>query len=175
VGFIRVAKKNSSWSDMFRVGRSRTGLGVFAVAPIARGKFIAEYWGKRIRNEEADRRNNRYMFEISSRWTIDGSDRRNVARYINHACRPNAEVRIYQGRIRIYALKNIKPGDEITYHYGRPYFEEFLRKPGCKCATCLKKRVALKESARRRQRRRRGAHAPSKRHVPPIGQHRARI
>jgi len=139
-GSAIVPKKKSSSTDMFRVGRSRTGLGLFALVLIPRGKFITEYRGKRIRNEEADRRNNRYMFEISSRWTIDGSDSSNVARYINHACRPNAEARIAKGKIRIHALKNIKPGDEITYHYGRPYFEQFLRKPGCKCAACLKKR-----------------------------------
>jgi hypothetical protein len=139
-GFSCVSKKKSSPRDILRVGRSRTGLGAFAVEPIRRGQFIARYWGRRIPTAEADNYNNRYMFEISSRWTIDGSTRRNVARYINHACRPNAEARISKGSIRIHALKNIQPGDEITYHYGRPYFEQFLREPGCKCLACEKKR-----------------------------------
>ena len=34
---------------------------------------------------------NKYLFELNNRWTIDGSVRKNVARYINHACKPNAE------------------------------------------------------------------------------------
>jgi SET domain-containing protein len=138
-GFSRVPKKNPSPRDILRVRRCKTGLGIFALAPIRRGQFIIEYWGKRIRTADADELNNRYMFEISSRWTIDGADRRNLARYINHACRPNAEARISKGSIRIHAVKNIQPGDEITYHYGRPYFEQFLRQPGCKCRACGKK------------------------------------
>jgi SET domain-containing protein len=76
------------------------------------------------------RLDNRYMFEINSRWTIDGSSRRNRARYINHSCRPNAEVYFVKHVIKIRAIKNIKPGDEITYHYGRDYFDSFIKAVG---------------------------------------------
>jgi SET domain-containing protein len=139
VWFAFVPKKNTSWKDLFRVGRSKTGLGAFAIVPIRRGQFIVKYWGRRIANEEADRLNNKYLFELNSRWTIDGAGRKNMARYINHACRPNAEARISKGSIRIHAIKNIKPGDEITYHYGRPYLDEFFGRTGCKCGHCSKK------------------------------------
>ena len=81
----------------------------------------------------------RYLFEINERWTIDGSSRRNRARYINHACRPNAEVYFVKHVIKIRAIKNIKPGDEITYHYGRNYFDAFIKEAGCKCMACRKK------------------------------------
>ena len=37
-------------------------------------------------------RGNRYLYEINSRWTIDGTPRSNIARYVNHSCNPNAEV-----------------------------------------------------------------------------------
>lgn len=150
MGLSVVAKKNSSPRDTLRVGRSKTGLGIFALKPIPRGQFIVEYSGKRIRTADADNFNNRYMFEINSRWTIDGAGRRNLARYINHACRPNAEARVTKGSVRIHAMKNIQPGDEITYHYGRPYFEQFLREPGCKCAACLKKRNNGREHLKKR-------------------------
>jgi uncharacterized protein len=119
-----------------RVGRSRAGLGLFAVEPVRRGKFIIEYWGKRLPAEVADEIGTKYMFEVNSRWTIDGSDRRNTARYINHSCKPNAEAREIKGAIRIYAKKNIHPGDEITYNYGRTYFKIFLAPVGCKCEAC---------------------------------------
>jgi len=94
----------------FRVGRSETGLGLFATAVTEKGAFIIEYIGPRISNEVHRRRSTRYLFEVNSRWTIDGSPRWNTARYINHACRPNAEAVVSRGRIRIKAIKRIKPG-----------------------------------------------------------------
>src|SRR5438105_345740 len=153
----------------FRVGRARTGLGLFATDPIKKGAFIAEYKGRRVDNEEADRleaRGSRYMYELNSRWTVDGSGRHNLARYANHSCRPNAESDVIRGpRARgrkggiviIRATKNIKPGDEITYDYGRDYFNGFLKPVGCKCAKCVEKRrderrAKLRSVKRRKQR-----------------------
>ena len=81
----------------FRVGRSRTGAGLFATDFIKKGTFIIEYWGKRVPTKTADDLNSKYLFEINSRWTVNGSDRRNIARYINHSCRPNAEADIVKG------------------------------------------------------------------------------
>jgi SET domain-containing protein len=123
--------------EPFRVGRSETGLGLFATGVIEKGTFIIEYVGPRIPNEEVHRRRStRYLFEINSRWTIDGSPRWNTARYINHSCRPNAEATVSRGRIRIKAIKRIRPGDEITYNYGRNYFDTFIKPIGCKCWSC---------------------------------------
>lgn len=135
----------------FRVGRSETGLGLFATDVIEKGTFIIEYVGPRISNEEVHRRRStRYLFELNSRWTIDGSPRWNTARYINHACRPNAEAVVSRGRIRIKAIKRIKPGDEITYNYGRNYFETFIKPAGCRCLACRNARSrAMKASASR--------------------------
>jgi uncharacterized protein len=109
----------------YRVGRSRTGLGLFATAPIEQGAFIAEYTGRRISHGEAQRREARgarYMYEINGRWTIDGSGRDNIARYANHSCRPNAESAVVKGKVILLALKAIRPGEEITYDYGEEYF-----------------------------------------------------
>ena len=89
------------------------------------------------------------MFELNSRWTIDGSPRRNIARYINHACKPNAETDVVKGKIRITAIRTIRPGDEITYHYGRGYFDTFIKPKGCRCAACIEKRRAMRVQARR--------------------------
>jgi uncharacterized protein len=128
----------------FRVGRSTTGLGLFAIKPINRGAYIATYRGRRITTEEADRRAERgasYMFEVNKRWTIDGSPRWNVARYINHSCRPNAKPVGRKGGIVIVALRQIEPGEEITYDYGREYLKCFLDNGGCRCAACRKKRA----------------------------------
>jgi hypothetical protein len=135
---------------LYRVGRSRTGLGLFATAAIQKGAFIVEYRGRRIANALAKRREargNRYIYELNSRWTVDGSTRRNVARYANHSCRPNAESDVIRGKVILRAVKRIRPGEEITYDYGEEYFELFLRPIGCRCAKCLaprKKRGRLR-------------------------------
>ena len=142
-------------SRHLRIGRSRAGLGLFARVPIRKGQFILRYSGRKISTETADDLGNRYLFEINSRWTIDGATRKNRARYINHACRPNAEVYFVKHTIKIRAIKNIKPEDEITYHYGRNYVDAFIKAVGCKCLACARKRA--KERAERRARLRRRA------------------
>ncbi len=77
----------------YRVGRSRTGLGLFATKPIKKGTKIIRYFGPLLdsKKKKDDAIENKYLFELNDRWTIDGSVRKNVARYINHACKPNAE------------------------------------------------------------------------------------
>jgi len=127
----------TSASQPFRVGRSRTGLGLFATTEIRKGAFIVEYDGPRLTQAEVDRLGSaRYLFEVNSRWTIDGSPRWNVARYVNHSCRPNAEPIESRGRIRIKARRRIQPGEEITYNYGRTYFKDIIEPMGCKCVKC---------------------------------------
>src|SRR5213079_3292341 len=73
-----------------------------------------------------------------------------VARYINHACKPNAEsdVKPRKRKVFIRAIKNIEPGDEINYDYGTDYFKAYLKPIGCKCAACEKKRKKKRAEAR---------------------------
>ena len=95
-------------SRSYRVGRSVTGLGLFATKRIKRGAYIAAYRGRCITTEESSRREARgarYMFALNKRWVIDGSPRWNVARYINHSCRPNAKPVGRRGEIVIVALR----------------------------------------------------------------------
>jgi SET domain-containing protein len=139
----------------FRVGRSHTGLGLFAVEPIRKGKFIIEYWGKLLRWKDVEDINNKYLFDLNTRWAIDGSPRRNTARYINHSCKPNAVPYGVGGKIKIYAKRTIQPGEEITYDYGKEYFDEILAPIGCKCTACL----ATKRVKKAVKRRGRGANA----------------
>ncbi len=152
-------------SRHLRIGRSKTGLGLFSCVPIEKGQFILRYVGRKIHTDTADDLDTRYLFEINTRWTIDGSNRRNRARYINHACRPNAEVYFVKHVIKIRAIKRIKPGDEITYHYGRNYFEAFIKDSGCKCLACGRKKAKLR--ARRPRRRRASRARPSRSHRNP--------
>ncbi|NIR47465.1 SET domain-containing protein [candidate division KSB1 bacterium] len=118
------------------VKRSRAGLGLYANEPIPKNSFVIEYFGKILSNEEADRRGGKYLFDISSRRTVDGSTWKNLARYINHSCRPNCEVEVKRGRIYIYAKRAIEPGEELGYDYGKEYVDEFIKPRGCRCNHC---------------------------------------
>ena len=133
-----------------RVGRSRTGLGLFALEPIRKGEFIAEYWGKLVRWNDVDNLQGKYLFDLNKRWAIDGSDRRNTARYINHSCKPNADPYEVKRKIKIYARRTIRPGEEITYNYGKEYFDDILAPIGCRCAACLEEAKAERKAARRK-------------------------
>lgn len=136
----------------YRIGRSKTGLGLFATKPIKKGTQIIRYFGPMLdcRKKKDDEVENKYLFQINNRWTIDGSVRKNTARYINHACRPNAEsdVNSRKRTVHIRAIKNIAPGEEINYDYGTDYFKEYLKPIGCKCAACEKKRAKQRAEAR---------------------------
>jgi len=136
----------------YRVGRSATGLGLFATKPIKKGAKIVRYFGPLLdsRKKKDDAIENKYLFELNNRWTIDGSVRKNIARYINHACKPNAEsdVKPRKRKVVIRAIKNIEPGEEINYDYGTDYFKAYLKPIGCKCAACENKRKKQRAEAR---------------------------
>ena len=141
----------------YRIGRSRTGLGLFATKPIKKGTKIVRYFGPMLdcNKKKDDAVENKYLFQITNRWTIDGSVRENIARYINHACRPNAESDVQKKKRRVYirAIKDIAPGEEINYDYGTDYFKEYLKPIGCKCDSCEKKRKKLRAEAREEKKR----------------------
>lgn len=136
----------------YRVGRSKTGLGLFATKPIKKGAKIIRYFGPLLdsKKKDEDAIENKYLFELTNRWTIDGSIRENVARYINHACKPNSEsdVRPRKRKVFIRAIKRIEPGEEINYDYGTDYFKAYLKPIGCRCAACEKKRKKKRAEAR---------------------------
>ncbi len=127
------------------VRRSRAGLGLFAATALKKGETIIEYIGKRIPSAVADTLNNSYIFTVNRKIDIDGSPRWNTARYANHSCRPNCESVIRRGRVFIVARKNIAPGEELTYDYGKDFFNEFIKPFGCKCVKCLAKPVLKKK------------------------------
>jgi len=147
-------KSLKTYRKAYRVGRARTGLGLFATEPIKRGVLFIEYSGPRLLNDEI-KREDKYMFEVNNRWTVDGKPRSNIARYANHSCRPNAESDIIKGRVYLRSIRNIKPGDEITYDYGRDHFDAYIKPLGCKCVKCTEKRREARAQARRKAARRR--------------------
>jgi len=133
-------KKPAEKKKKYVVKKSRAGLGLFASDFFKKGEFVIEYVGERLFGKDAEGRYNKYLFEINPQLTIDGSDRKNVARYINHSCRPNCEVRTYAERVRVWTIRKIKPGEQFSYDYGKEYFDEYIKPKGCRCSSCRKKR-----------------------------------
>lgn len=151
----------------FRLGRALTGLGLFATRPIKKRVRIAEYKGPRLNVKDAlkaEASGNRYLFEVNSRWTIDGKARSNIARYFNHSCNPNTDSTIRNGRVFIFTLRSIKPGDELTYNYGIDYLKNVIGKSNCLCSRCRKRRAKRARELReiRQRKAARAANATAK-------------
>ena len=53
-------------------------------------------------------------------------------------------------KVIITAIKNIHPGDEITYSYGRDYFDTFIKPQGCRCMACTQQACGQALVARKR-------------------------
>jgi len=118
--------------------RASAGLGLFTEEAIEKGGFIIEYYGKSLTKKQSDEKGGKYMFEVSDNRVIDGSERGNIARYINHSCDPNAEVEIRKGRLFVFAKRDIKKDEEIVYDYGKEYFDDLIKPYGCRCKKCRK-------------------------------------
>jgi SET domain-containing protein len=118
----------------FAVKRTVTGLGLFALTPLPANKKIIEYIGPIITSKEASIRRSKYLFDIDDSRTIDGSSRKNIARYINHSCEPNAKGFTTGKRIWIWLLRDLKAGEEITINYGKQYMDTHIKR--CKCEPC---------------------------------------
>jgi SET domain-containing protein len=123
----------------YEVRRATTGLGLFASRRIPAGRRIVQYVGPILTSEEVERRRGRYFFSIDDEYAIDGSARTNLARYVNHSCRPNAEALVEGRRIWIWSKRAIEPGEQITIDYGKEYFDDYIKPVGCKCERCSAK------------------------------------
>ncbi len=110
------------------------GQGAFAGEPIPARRKIGEIRGEAISVREARRRAKgtaRIMIvELSDKRAIDASQSADPLRFTNHSCRPNAVLRIRQGRVEFYAMRDVRPGEELTVNYGETHHEGRLR---CRC------------------------------------------
>ena len=134
------------------VRRSRIhGRGCFATKTFRARKKVAEYTGERITNAEAERRGHRRVLRISGlddRYSIDGSRGGNGTHYINHSCRPTCFMQTIHGRLLVLALRDIRPGEEITVDYVDSMHSDRKRctcgVPGCRGT--INKRMRLTKS-----------------------------
>jgi uncharacterized protein len=112
------------------------GTGAFAAKPIPRGTRVIEYRGERIDKTVSIRRceaGNEFIFSLNDSCDLDGNVDWNPARFLNHACSPNAEAEVSGERIWIVAAREIPAGEEVTFNYG--FDLEHYREYPCRCGS----------------------------------------
>ena len=133
--------------------------GCYTTSRIPKGVKVVEYTGPRITKDEADERFKDSI--ITSLFGIgDGSkviSGHGMAMYINHSCDPNCETDELNGRVWIISLRNIAPGEELTYDYNLYDGDDDEARCYCGAATCRQTMYSPEEIARRKRAARRKA------------------
>jgi len=112
--------------------------GLYAATNIKKNTKIIEYKGKIITvketetNPKFDNDKAIYLFNLNKKYDLDGDFKYNTARLINHSCDPNCEVDGVGLKLWIYAVKDIKKNDELTYDYGFSFDKDYKDFP-CRC------------------------------------------
>ena len=126
---------------LYRVKKSNIdNRGLYAAKNIKAGTKIIYYKGKIITKKETERNpkydNDKaiYLFNLNSKYDLDGDFTFNTARLINHSCNPNCEVSGSGLKVWVYAIKDIKADEELTYDYGFSFDEDYKQFP-CKCGS----------------------------------------
>ena len=128
--------------------------GCYTTRHIRKGTRVIEYTGPRLSVEQADtlyeNSPRTYLFGLEDgKHVIDGDG---LAAFINHSCDPNCEPDEIGGRVVIFAIRDIKAGEELTYDYNL-YDGELDDVAACSCGArnCRRSMYSETEVARRIQ------------------------
>jgi SET domain-containing protein len=149
------------------------GNGVFALEDIPRGTELIQYRGKLLTHAQADRlyggtseTGHTFLFTLNDDYVIDANSGGNIARWINHGCKPNCRAVLEEDeggdrrkdRVLIETLRKVKAGEELTYDYGIVLGERLTPRLkaiwACRCGardctgTLLRPKRARKAAAR---------------------------
>jgi len=126
---------------LYKVKKSNIDkIGLYASKNIKSGTKIIEYIGKLISKKETetnpkfDNEKDIYLFNLNTKYDLDGDYDWNTARLINHSCNPNCEVDGKGLKLWITAIKDIKKDKELSYDYGFGYDGDYKQFP-CKCGS----------------------------------------
>lgn len=138
----------------------KRGFGVRSCRTFAPGQIIMEYTGEIISEGECQRRMREdykdkqcyYLMELERGLIIDGT-KGSMARFINHSCAPNCEVRMVKvngtPRMAVFAgEQGVMTGEELTYDYNFDNFGTTQQQCFCGAPSCrgfLSKRLNAAE------------------------------
>ena len=149
---------------LYKIKKSKIdNRGLYAATDIKKNTKIIEYKGKIITvketetNPKFDNDKAIYLFNLNKKYDLDGDFKYNTARLINHSCDPNCEVDGVGLKLWIYAVKDIKKNEELTYDYGFSFDKDYKDFP-CRCGAkkCVgfivnsQSRWRIKKSKRRK-------------------------
>jgi len=124
---------------LYKIKKSKIdNRGLYAATNIKKNTKIIEYKGKIITvketetNPKFDNDKAIYLFNLNKKYDLDGDFKYNTARLINHSCDPNCEVDGIGLKLWIYAVKDIKKNEELTYDYGFSFDKDYKDFP-CRC------------------------------------------
>ena len=112
--------------------------GLYAAKNIKAGRKVINYKGRIItvketeKNKKFDNDKAIYLFNLNKKYDLDGDFEYNTARLINHSCNPNCEVGGKGLKLWIFALRDIKKGEELSYDYGFGYDKDY-KQFVCRC------------------------------------------
>jgi uncharacterized protein len=114
--------------------------GLSASKNIKKGQRVIQYKGKKVSlhvvetDPKYDNDKPIYLFTLNKRYDLDGDFKFNTARLINHSCNPNCEVMDYKKKLWVFAMKDIKKNEELTYDYGFSFDKDY-KQYICKCGS----------------------------------------
>lgn len=140
-----------TWKKSVLPGKSAIhGWGAFTTRKLSPGDMVIEYVGELVRPSVAEMRERllydtlvgagTYVFRLNANLCVDATRSGNLAHLLNHACSPNCASRtitvthtdgVTVDHVIIFALRDIQPGEELTYDY-RFCGEEILH---CSCGS----------------------------------------
>ncbi|KAA8538399.1 hypothetical protein F0562_028055 [Nyssa sinensis] len=121
-------KGNYAKLRWFRCGKK--GYGLQLLEDISRGQFLIEYVGEVLHMHAYEERQREYALKghkhfyfmtLNGSEVIDACAKGNLGRFINHSCDPNCRTEKWMVNgevcIGLFALRDIKKGEEVTFDY----------------------------------------------------------
>lgn len=107
--------------DYWQIKKTREkGLGVFAKKEITAGTVIGDYLGKVIKTAEYDVSSDSkglFLMYLTDETSIYPDLKKPGIHLLNHSCQPNCWIYTYNGHSLFFAIRDIKPDEEITISY----------------------------------------------------------
>lgn len=118
----RFQRKEYAKVECFDAGEK--GKGLRTLEDLESNSFIIEYVGKVIKKIDMENRTQNehfYVMTLGNGLVIDATEKGNMARFMNHSCKPNCETQkwIIDGKLRIgiFTNKKILKGTELCFDY----------------------------------------------------------
>jgi histone-lysine N-methyltransferase SUV39H len=106
------------------------GFGLKTLKSIEKGKYLFEYAGEVITEQESKLLSSKFMFDLTTEWTIDAKSYGNLSRFINHSCDSNIIIKPIKtsgcklSRLCFETARRIAPDEELTINYNYDHANE---------------------------------------------------